>query len=77
MKTQVIHSLTTDFESFVHQTEEGIEFWLARDLQKLLGYTAWRNFKNVISKSQIACEASGQKVENHFVDVDKMAIVKK
>ena len=62
MKAQVIHSLTESFESFSYTTEEGIEFWLARDLQHLLGYSKWDNFQNVISKAKTACEVSGQDI---------------
>lgn len=36
-----------------------MEFWLARDLQHLLGYTKWDNFLNVVSKAKTACEVSG------------------
>jgi len=71
METQIIHSLTNNFESFAHKTEEGIEFWLARDLQQLLGYTKWDNFKNVILKARTACELSGQDIEDHFADIGK------
>jgi len=72
LEIQVIHSLTNDFEAFSHKTEEGIEFWLARDLQQLLGYTEWRNFHKVILKSKTACELSEQPIINHFVDINKM-----
>ncbi len=71
MEIQIIHSLTDNFEAFSHKTEEGIEFWLARDLQQLLGYTEWRNFTKVILKSKTACELSGQQIDNHFVDINK------
>ena len=50
MKTELIHSLTDTFEGHAQQAENGIEFWLARDLQHLLGYTEWRNFTIVINK---------------------------
>jgi DNA-damage-inducible protein D len=73
MKTELIHTLTNTFESRAHQTDEGGSiFWLARDLQSLLGYSTWRNFLNVISKAKVACETSKNKVKSHFVDVDKM-----
>ncbi|MFT4554580.1 MAG: DNA-damage-inducible protein D [Chlamydiales bacterium] len=55
--------------------EEGIECWLARDLQELLDYKEWRNFQKVIEKAKIACQKSEQKVEDHFVDVNKMVLV--
>lgn len=72
MKHEIINRLTSNFEDFVHQTEEGIEFWLARDLQHLLGYGKWDNFQNVISKAKTACEISGHEISDHFADVGKM-----
>ena len=71
MKKQIIHKLTVNFESSSHNTDGGVEFWLARDLQHLLGYDKWDNFKNVISKAKTACEISGQKIVDHFADVGK------
>jgi len=72
METKIINYLTENFESFAHKSEEGVEFWLARDLQKLLGYSEWRNFQNVIEKAKTACDLSEQSVDHHFVDVNKM-----
>lgn len=73
MKRDLIHSLTETFEGHAQQTEGGIEYWLARDLQHLLGYTEWRNFnQSAISKAKTACEVSGHLVSDHFVDVNKM-----
>lgn len=71
MKIDVIHSLTETFEAHAQLTEGGIEFWLARDLQHLLGYTKWDNFLNVVSKAKTACEVSGHAVSDHFADVGK------
>jgi len=71
MEKEMILSLTTNFEDFVQRTEDGVEFWLARDLQELLGYSKWSNFVNVIAKAKIACEVSNQNVSDHFADVGK------
>ncbi len=71
MKTEIIKALTNNFESHARQTENGVEFWLARDLQHLLGYETWRNFKSVISKAKTACEVSGHQISNHFADAGK------
>ncbi|OQX78348.1 MAG: DNA damage-inducible protein D [Bacteroidetes bacterium 4484_249] len=71
MKKEIIQSLTNNFEDHSHITENGIEFWFARDLQHLLGYTEWRNFFKVITKAKITCEATDNAVSNHFVDVNK------
>ena len=75
MQKQIIHSLTEDFEAHAHQTTDGVEFWMARDVQHLLGYTEWRNFTVVINKSKTACEVSGQQIKDHFVDVNKMVSI--
>jgi DNA-damage-inducible protein D len=71
MKTELVQTLTTTFEAHAQQTEGGIEYWLARDLQYLLGYDEWRNFTAVITKAKTACEVSGHAVSDHFVDVNK------
>ena len=72
MQSDLIQSLTSTFESHAQQTEGGVEFWLARDLQHLLGYSKWENFLNVVSKAKTACEVSGHAVFDHFIDVNKM-----
>ena len=70
MEKQIILRLRTSFEESVQQ-QDGIEFWFARDLQKLLDYDDWRNFLNVIEKAKITCTNAGQKSGDHFVDVNK------
>ncbi|MDD5773184.1 MAG: DNA damage-inducible protein D [bacterium] len=75
MKTAIIQTLTNNFESYAKKTESGVEFWLARDLQSLLGYTKWDNFLNVVSKAKTACEVSGHEIYDHFADVGKMVSI--
>lgn len=70
MEKQIIIRLRTSFEEAANQ-QEGIEFWFARDLQRLMDYDEWRNFQSVIEKAKIACTNSGQKIEDHFVGVNK------
>ncbi len=72
MKKEIIKSLTNTFESHSYTTENGIEFWYARDLQHLLGYTKWDNFVKVINKAKTSCEASGNNILDHFADIGKM-----
>jgi DNA-damage-inducible protein D len=75
METSIIHSLTENFESYAHQTSDGVEFWMARDLQHLLAYTKWDNFQSVISKAKTACELSEQQIDDHFANVGKMVTI--
>lgn len=60
------------FESIKHYTEDGIEFWYARELQHVLEYTEWRNFCTVIDKAKVACVNSGHEPDYDFVDVNKI-----
>lgn len=71
MKTDLVHTLTDTFEAHAQQTESGVEFWLARDLQHLLGYSEWRNFVAVVNKAKTTCEVSKYAIADHFVDVNK------
>ena len=72
MKSDIVRALTTTFEGHAQQTDGGVEYWLARDVQHLLGYAEWRNFTTAISKAKTACEVSGHAIGHHFVDVNKM-----
>lgn len=70
MKKEIIFKLRKSFEDYVNEAD-GIDFWFARDLKKLLDYDEWRNFLKVIEKAKIACEKSEQDVKDHFVGVNK------
>ena len=72
MKTELVHSLTNNFEAHAQRADNDVEFWLARDIQHLLGYAKWENFLNVVSRAKTACEVTGRPVQDHFPDVRKM-----
>src|SRR3954451_18209483 len=73
MKRQLITKLHATLEKLVHkETATGTEFWLARDLQKVLGYVRWSNFEKVIQKAIMSCELAGNDASDHFLPVDKM-----
>lgn len=60
------------FENMRKFNEDGVEYWEARELEKVLGYVDWRNFLKVIEKAKHACVLSDQSIDYHFVDVTKM-----
>ncbi|MCX5685028.1 MAG: DNA damage-inducible protein D [Planctomycetota bacterium] len=73
MKKELIRTLHSRFEQMVRlDTEHGTEFWLARDLQTLLGYARWENFAKVIEKAVTACATAGYSPDDHFLEITKM-----
>ena len=71
MKIEFISELFKKFEDACYDFD-GVECWSARELQDILGYSQWRNFKNVIDKAQKSCEQAGEKAKNHFAEFSKM-----
>ena len=70
MEKDTIQKLNKSFQEYAYE-QDGIEYWLARELQELLGYTDWRNFSNAIDKAKESCKNTDQVVSDHFVDVTK------
>lgn len=63
------------FEKIKHVSSDGSEFWLARQLGRVLDYTEFRNFLPVLEKAKIACKNSNQLVEDHFVEMHEMVSI--
>ena len=73
MNKNTILKLTSSFNAIAQQIpESNEEFWYARDLQDVLGYSEWRNFLTVIERAKEAAKNSDVAVNNHFVDANKM-----
>lgn len=72
---QPIASHLSPFEAIRRTDEEGHEYWSARNLSKILGYTLWQKFQNVIERAKEACENSGQAISDHFIRMDKMVTI--
>ena len=71
MEKETIVKLNKSFEESAYE-QDGVEYWLARELQILLGYSDWRNFINAVVKAKESCKTIGEAVLDHFVDVTKM-----
>ena len=75
MEKEKLIALKASFDEIVNtisDEETSIEYWRARDLMPLLGYTRWENFNNAIQRAMESCETSGINVSDHFRDVTKM-----
>ena len=71
MENSTISKLNKTFEDSAYE-QDGVEYWLARELQELLGYTDWRNFLNAVEKAKESCKTTGEDILDHFVDVTNM-----
>ncbi len=60
------------FERIRRTNDAGHEYWSSRDFAQVLGYTDYRNFEQVVLKARTACFNSGQRIEDHFVDITEM-----
>ena len=65
MEKRIIELYRRKFDDIRHEAD-GIEYWYARELMKLLDYVQWRNFDNAINKAMISCENNGNVAEDHF-----------
>lgn len=75
MGTRLTKKATAIFESIKKIDENGVEYWLSRDLAKILEYADYRNFITVINKAKEACSNSGNDVLDHFGDVTEMVTI--
>ncbi|MFH2119671.1 MAG: DNA damage-inducible protein D [Pseudomonadota bacterium] len=76
MDKEIVVRLHSSFEEMVQKfPDTETEFWCARDLQMLLGYSQWRNFAAVIDRAITACENSGYDPKDHFAHISKMVVL--
>lgn len=68
----IINGPHKGFEEIKEIDERGVEFWRARNLFPLLGYSTWQAFDEVVSRAAKAALNSNQIVENHFSQLTKM-----
>lgn len=60
------------FEERRQVNQHGAEYWSARDLQPLLGYSQWRRFEEAVQRAVTSCQQSGNDPKYHFVGAGKM-----
>ena len=74
-KKEITFAHQSVFESLRKVNQQGQDFWSARELSKVLGYSEFRHFIPVISKAREACENSGQELIDHFEDMLDMVVI--
>ena len=75
MEKNRIATLKRSFDEIARthaDSSDSVEYWYARELQQLLGYSRWEDFEKAVQRGITACENTGVPVENHFREVPKM-----
>lgn len=76
MRKRIVREFTKEhvspFERIKRTSDAGNEYWSSRDFAKVLDYSDYRNFEQVIGKARTACFNSDQRIDDHFVDVTEM-----
>jgi len=70
MKKSHSNKLFEQLESIRNEIE-GVEFWSARDLQKVFGYAKWQNFEITLKKAATSIENTSEELQNHFTEASK------
>src|SRR5437764_11464111 len=63
---------TSPFDAIKRYTSQGVEYWSARDLSKLLGYSQWQKFQRALADAVEACQQSGREPSNDFIRVSEI-----
>lgn len=63
------------FDQIKHIDSDGNEYWCARELGPLLGYSEWRKFSFVITRAETSLKNTGVVAKNHFDHMDKMVTI--
>ena len=71
MNSRDIEKWRVELDSYAN-VEDGVEYWLARDLMEPMGYTRWENFAEVVKRAKVSCETNKTPVDSHFRDTTKM-----
>jgi len=74
MESNISNITDNIFESIKHVDQNGNEYWYARELQVILGYTEWRKFNNVINKAKESCKNSLIDISVQIVGADNLYI---
>ncbi|RJQ43718.1 MAG: hypothetical protein C4538_11590 [Nitrospiraceae bacterium] len=70
-KKDLVSIGSKSFEDLKKENKHGAEYWSAREIQSLLGYSQWRRFKDAIKRAITSCKQSGNEPSHHFAGVGK------
>lgn len=75
MNSSIVKKHHSIFEEIRQVDENGMEYWSARQMSKVLEYSEYRHFLPVIEKAKEACKNSNQNIFDHFEDILEMVSI--
>lgn len=72
---QNIQPMQSDFERVRKETADGKEYWSARELSNVMGYSTWQKFNRVLNKALLVAQNRAMNISEHFNQVVEMAKV--
>lgn len=63
---QNIQPMQSDFERIRKETADGKEYWSARELSYVMGYSTWQKFNRVLNKALQVAQSRGMNIREHF-----------
>lgn len=75
MGTRLTKKAKETFEGIKRVDEAGSDYWTARDLCRILGYSEYRKFLPAARKAWAACRNSGVNPNDHFVPFADMVSI--
>ena len=66
MTIEKISEFKFNLDKIARYTIEGYQFWYARELQEVLGYSKWENFSKLIDRAIDTCNVNGYNISDHF-----------
>lgn len=72
MTNELTPGTPSPFEQIRRTNDAGNEYWSSRDFARVLGYSDYRNFEAALERARTACFNSGQRVDDHFVEITDM-----
>ncbi len=73
MERESFQGLKDQLDALMRRIDEfDVEFWFARELMLVLGYSRWENFQVALHRAITSCESTGYNPDDHFRGVTKM-----
>jgi DNA-damage-inducible protein D len=68
MESKQLKMLFVTLDDIRHTDDTGLDFWYAKELCPVVGYSKWESFKPIIEKAKTACLNSSGSLGKNFIE---------